>query len=363
MPNDLPMLEWAGHSAAMGNAHQSVLAAVHEVALSDEGVAVVVERLLAGYAGARENSIRRWHWNHQPRVRGARDRPRHGGDILNRGGRAVVAFIVFKPDEIAQRRALFEGRADQYVLISSASVYQKPGSHYLITESTPLVNPFWEYARDKIACEEALLSVHRESGFPITIVRPSYTYDRTLVPLAVNAWGKTFTVVDRMRRGVPVIVPGDGLTLWTMTHSADFARGLVGLLGHRAAIGHAFHITSDEVLTWNQIYQAVADAAGVAAPKLVHLACDFIAAGVPESAGSLLGDKANCAVFDNSKIKRFVPEYVASTRFHDGIRESIAWFDQDPTRKIIDEQANARWDALIAANELGLQAARKIRSL
>jgi len=275
---------------------------------------------------------------------------------------AVVDFIVFKPDEIAQRRALFEGRADQYVLISSASVYQKPGSHYLITESTPLVNPFWEYARDKIACEEALLSVHRESGFPITIVRPSYTYDRTLVPLAVNAWGKTFTVVDRMRRGVPVIVPGDGLTLWTMTHSADFARGLVGLLGHRAAIGHAFHITSDEVMTWNQIYRSVADAAGVEAPKLVHLACDFIAAGVPESAGSLLGDKANCAVFDNSKIKRFVPDYSASKRFHDGIRESVAWFDQDPSRKLIDDQANARWDALLAANELGLQAARKMRT-
>jgi len=276
---------------------------------------------------------------------------------------SVVDFILFKPEELVRRRALFDGRTDQYVFISSASVYQKPSSHYLITESTPLVNPFWEYSRDKIACEESLLSVHRETGFPITIVRPSYTYDRTLIPLAVNAWGKTFTVVDRMRRGVPVIVPGDGLTLWTMTHSTDFARGLVGLLGHRAAIGHAFHITSDEVLSWNQIYQSVAKAAGVDAPKLVHIACDFIAAGVPESAGSLLGDKANCAVFDNGKIKRFVPDYSATTRFHDGIRDSVAWFDQDPSRKLIDEQANARWDALLAANELGLEAARKIRSV
>jgi nucleoside-diphosphate-sugar epimerase len=275
---------------------------------------------------------------------------------------SVVDFIAFKADDIAQRRRLFEGRTDQYVFISSASVYQKPATDYLITESTPLVNPFWEYARDKIACEEALLRVHRESAFPITIVRPSYTYDRTLVPLAVNAWGKTFTVIDRMRRGVPVIVPGDGLTLWTMTHSTDFARGLVGLLGHRAALGHAFHITSDEVLSWNQIYQAAAEAAGVAAPKLVHLASEFIAAGVPEAAGSLLGDKANCAVFDNSKIKRFVPEYTANTRFYDGIRESIAWFDADRTRQIIDQQANARWDALLAANELGLEAARRIRS-
>lgn len=273
---------------------------------------------------------------------------------------AVVDFIAFKPDEIAQRQALFGERTDQYIFISSASIYQKPASHYLITESTPLVNPYWDYARDKIACEEALLRAHRESAFPITIVRPSYTYDRTLVPLAVNAWGKTFTAVDRMRRGVPVIVPGDGLTLWTMTHSTDFARGLVGLLGHRAALGHAFHITSDEVLSWNQIYQAVADAAGVAAPKLVHLASEFIATGVPEAAGSLLGDKANCAVFDNTKIKRFVPDFLASKRFSDGIRESIAWFDEDPTRRIIDERANARWDALLAANELGLEAARRM---
>jgi nucleoside-diphosphate-sugar epimerase len=274
---------------------------------------------------------------------------------------AVVDFIAFKAEEIAQRHALFQDRTEQYVFISSASTYQKPASHYLITESTPLVNPYWEYARDKIACEDALLRAYRESAFPITIVRPSYTYDRTLVPLAVNAWGKTFTAVDRMRRGLPVIVPGDGLTLWTMTHSTDFARGLLGLLGQRAALGHAFHITSDEVLTWNQIYQAVADAAGVAEPKLVHLATDFIAAGVPEAAGSLLGDKANCAVFDNSKIKRFVPEYLASTRFLDGMRESIAWFDEDPARRIIDVAANARWDALLAANELGLEAARRMR--
>ena len=275
---------------------------------------------------------------------------------------AVVDFIAFKAEDIAQRRTLFEGRTDQYLFISSASVYQKPPGDYLITESTPLVNPFWQYSRDKIACEEALLAVHRESAFPITIVRPSYTYDKTLVPLAVNAWGKTFTAVDRMRRGLPVIVPGDGLTLWTMTHSTDFARGLVGLLGHRAALGHAFHITSDEVLSWDQIYRATAAAAGVSEPQLVHLASEFIAAGVPEAAGSLLGDKANCAVFDNSKIKRFVPEYTAHTRFQDGIRQSIAWFDEDRSRQIIDHEANARWDALLAANELGLAAARRMRS-
>jgi nucleoside-diphosphate-sugar epimerase len=275
---------------------------------------------------------------------------------------AVADFIAFEPEQIAQRQALFGERTEQYIFISSASAYQKPPSQYLVTDSTPLVNPYWEYSRAKIACEEALLRAHRESAFPITIVRPSYTYDRTVLPLAVNASGKPFTVVDRMRRGLPVIVPGDGLTLWTMTHSRDFARGLVGLLGHRAALGHAFHITSDEVLSWNQIYQAVAEAAGVTAPKLVHLASEFIAAGMPETTGSLLGDKANCAVFDNSKIKRFVPEFLASTRFSDGMRESIAWFDEDPARRIIDERANARWDALLAANELGLEAARRTRS-
>ena len=294
-------------------------------------------------------------------IRGDIHEPALASQLTGQRWDAVVDFIVFKPDQIAQRRALFAERTAQYVFISSASAYQKPAGDYVITESTPLVNPYWEYSRDKIACEDALLAAHRESAFPITIVRPSYTYDRTLVPLAVNAWGKTFTVVDRMRRGLPVIVPGDGLTLWTMTHSRDFARGLVGLLGLGAALGHAFHITSDEVLTWNQIYRAVADAAGVDAPHLLHLASEFIAAGVPEASGSLLGDKANCAVFDNSKIKRFVPDYRASTRFSDGIRESIAWFDEDPARQLIDEQANARWDALIAANELGLEAARRMR--
>ena len=271
---------------------------------------------------------------------------------------AVVDFIAFKAEDIAHRLALFGGHTDQYIFISSASAYQKPASHYLITESTPLKNPYWDYARDKIACEDALLHAHREAGFPVTIVRPSYTYDRTLVPLALNSWGKTFTVVDRMRRGQPVIVPGDGLTLWTMTHSADFARGLVGLLGHRGALGHAFHITSDEVLSWNQIYEAVALAAGVERPKLVHLASELIALALPEAAGSLLGDKANCSIFDNTKIKRFVPEYCPTTRFSDGIRQSIAWFDEEPARRIIDERANARWDALIAADQLGREAAR-----
>lgn len=272
---------------------------------------------------------------------------------------AVVDFIAFTPADVEARIALLRGRVGQYVLISSASAYQKPLSHYLVTESTPLANPFWDYSRNKIACEEVLMRAYREEGFPGVVVRPSHTYGNTVVPLAVNSWQKSFTAIDRLRRGVPVIVPGDGLTLWTVTHNSDFAKALVGLLGHQGSIGHAFHITSDEALTWNQIYQAAAEAAGVAAPKLVHIASDFINACLPGEVGGLLGDKSNCALFDNSKIKRFVPDFVATTRFRDGIARTIAWFDADPARRQIDAEANATWDRLIAAYERGLEAARR----
>ncbi len=274
----------------------------------------------------------------------------------------VADFLAFTPVEIEQRLALFRGRTSQYIFISSASVYQKPMAHYLITESTPLANPFWEYSRNKIACEERLMRALREEAFPATIVRPSYTYDERKVPLAFNSQRGNFTVVDRMRHGKPVIVPGDGLTLWTMTHNTDFAKAFVGLLGHQGAIGHAFHITSDEVLTWNQIYQAVAEAAGVKAPQLVHIASDYIAACLPDTIGNLFGDKSHCAVFDNSKIKRFVPEFVATTRFRDGIARTMAWLDADPTRQAVDHEASATWDRLIAAYEHGLKAARSDRA-
>jgi nucleoside-diphosphate-sugar epimerase len=272
---------------------------------------------------------------------------------------AVVDFIAFTPGELAERVALFRAHTSQYVFISSASAYQKPATHYLTTESTPLCNPHWQYSRDKIACETLLLEEYRNSGFPSTIVRPSLTYGDSVVPLALNVWTKSFTVVDRMRRGEPVIVPGDGLTPWTITHNSDFAKGLLGLLGQRAAIGHAFHITSDEVLTWNQIYQAVAEAAGVSAPKFVHIASDFIAQALPEHHGGLLGDKAHSSIFDNSKIKRFVPEYLATTRFDEGIRRTIAWFDADAARRDTDARANARWDRLIRAYESAREAARQ----
>lgn len=271
---------------------------------------------------------------------------------------AVVDFISFTPAEIEQRIALFTGRVGQFIYISSASAYQKPAAHWLITESTPLVNPFWDYSRDKIACEERLTRALREEAFPAVIVRPSFTYGNTVVPLMLNSWPKTFTAVARMRQGKKIIIPGDGLTLWTMTHNSDFAKALVGLLGHEGSIGHAFHITSDEVLTWNQIYQDVAEAAGVPL-NAVHISSDFITACVPEAVGSLIGDKGNCAIFDNTKIKRFVPDYAATTRFRDGIKRTIAWFDADPRRQEIDDESSAKWDKLIAAYERGLEAARR----
>ena len=269
---------------------------------------------------------------------------------------AVVDWIAYTPDEIERAIALFRGRTRQYIFISSASAYQRPVGHYLITEDTPLANPFWDYSRNKIACEERLLRAYRDEGFPITIVRPSLTYGDSQVPLVINSWQLPYTAVARMRQGKPLIVPGDGTSLWPITHNSDFAKGFVGLLGHQQAIGHAFHITSDEVLTWDQLYAATAAAAGVEA-KLVHIASDFIAACLPDMAGSLLGDKVVSVVFDNSKIKRFVPSYCATTPFARGIERTIAWFDADPRRQQIDAQVDQQWDRLIAAYEQGLQQA------
>jgi nucleoside-diphosphate-sugar epimerase len=268
----------------------------------------------------------------------------------------VVDWIAFTPEQIERDLNLFRGRVRQYVFISSASAYQKPPTHYLITESTPLANPFWDYSRNKMACEERLLRAYREEGFPITIVRPSLTYGETQVALAVNSWAKSYTVVDRMRRGRKVIVPGDGSSLWTITHNTDFAKGLVGLLGLEPAIGHAFHITSDEVMSWDQYYRITAEAAGVE-PKLIHIPSDFIAACLPSTLGGLLGDKAVSAVFDNTKIKRFVPGYCATTPFGQGIRKTLAWFDADPARRQVDAEANATWDKLIEAYEKGMSEA------
>jgi len=262
----------------------------------------------------------------------------------------VVNWVAYIPQHVEADIEFFRGKVGQYIFISSASAYQKPPTHWLITESTPLANPYWQYSRDKIACEERLMTEYRDNGFPVTIVRPSLTYGVTMIPAAINSWQKPWTIVDRMRKGKKVVIHGDGLTLWTMTHNTDFAKGFLGLLGNIQAIGHAFHITSDEALTWNQIYQAIADAAG-AKLKPVYIPSDFIAKIDPEQTGTLLGDKSCCAVFDNSKIKRFVPDFVATVPFAQGVKRSIEWFEQNPEHCAIDDDYNKFMDRLIAVFE------------
>jgi nucleoside-diphosphate-sugar epimerase len=269
---------------------------------------------------------------------------------------AVVDWTAFTPADIERDLQLFRGRTEQFIFISSASAYQKPAADYLITESTPLANPFWDYSRNKIACEERLLQAYREEGFPITIVRPSLTYGDTQLPLIGNSWEKPYTIVDRMLRKRKVVVPGDGTSLWVITHNSDFAKGFVGLLGHAQAIGHAFHITSEEALTWDQYYEIVAQALDVDL-NIVHIPSDFIVACLPEKKGTLLGDKVRSTVFDNSKIKRFVPDYCATTSFAKGSRRTLAWLQADPARQQIDGAVNTAWDKVIDAYESGLAAA------
>lgn len=258
----------------------------------------------------------------------------------------VVQWVGFSPEHVVNDVETFRG-AGQYVFISSASVYEKPPSNWLITERTPKLNPFWDYAQKKIACEQALIRARDESGFPMTIVRPSLTYGPSQIPVLVGSWEKPFTIVDRIRRGAAIIVPGDGTAIWTLTHNSDFARGLIGLFGKSEAIGEDFHITSDEALTWNQIYDLLGEAVG-AEPQIVHVPTDAIIAADPSQLGTLWGDKAHSAVFDNSKLRAVVPDFAPSTKFADGIRDTIAWFDADPSRQAIDHEANARWDRLAA---------------
>jgi nucleoside-diphosphate-sugar epimerase len=260
---------------------------------------------------------------------------------------AVVDWIAYDVPDVERDIAWFAGRTDQYVFISSASAYQKPPTQYVITESTPLANPFWEYSRRKIACEERLLREYREHGFPCTIVRPSHTYGPNMLPTAV---GGGPTVLARLRQGRPVIVHGDGESLWVLTHNTDFARGFVGLLGRPQAVGHAFHITSDEVMTWNQIYRQIGRAAGVE-PRLVHIPSATIAEWDPAIGAGLLGDKAISVVFDNSKIRRLVPDFVCTTPFARGVKESVAWIDADPERGRADPECDALMDRMIAAHE------------
>jgi nucleoside-diphosphate-sugar epimerase len=255
---------------------------------------------------------------------------------------AVVEFVAFLPEHVRADIDLFSGRTDQYVFISSASAYQTPPTHLPVTESTPLANPYWQYSRDKIACEDALMEAYRSRRFPVTIVRPSHTYDPTMVPFD-GGW----TVIDRMRRGKEVVVPGDGTSLWTITHHTDFARGFVPLLGRHDAIGEAFHITSDEALTWNDIYETMGRAAGVE-PRLVHVPSDAVAALDAEWGAALLGDKANSMIFDNSKIRRIAPGFSAAVPFWRGAEEIIAWHDAHPEARVVESELDALMDVLVA---------------
>lgn len=271
------------------------------------------------------------------------------------GGRkfdAVVDWVCFTPEQAEADIRLFEGRTGQFVFIGTASSYQTPPASLPVTEATPLSNPFWEYSRLKIACEDAFIRAHGERRFPATIVRPSHTYDRTLIPVHGR-----YTVIDRMRRGLKVVIHGDGTSLWPLTHHDDFAAGFTGLLGNPAAIGEAFHITTDETLTWNQIYGSLARAAGVSEPpKAVHVPSELIAAYFKDWGDSLLGDKSHSMIFDNSKIKRLVPGFRASIPFRKGAEEILAWHDADAGRRIVDGEFNRRLDRMIAAYEAAFPA-------
>jgi nucleoside-diphosphate-sugar epimerase len=264
----------------------------------------------------------------------------------------VADFLSFTPDHVQAQIDRWTDTVGQYIFISSASAYQTPPARLPVVESTPLRNPFWQYSRNKIACEDLLVGAYRHTAFPMTIVRPSHTYDRTSLPFH-GGW----TYIERMRRGKPVIVHGDGTSLWTLTHHRDFATAFVGLFGEARNHGEAFHITSDEVLTWDQIARALGTAAGVD-PHIVHIASDAIAgAGVDADWGdSLVGDKAHSLFFDNSKIKAAVPGWRAEIPYWQGAREIIEWHDADAARRIFDDDLDAAMDRLIGRFSTGGQA-------
>jgi nucleoside-diphosphate-sugar epimerase len=263
----------------------------------------------------------------------------------------VADFIAFQPGQVERDYRLFKGKTGQYIFISTASAYQKPPGDYRVSEGTPLANPYWEYSRNKIACEEFLVRQYREEGFPITIVRPSHTYDERNVPLGVHGAGGSWQVIDRIMREKPVIIHGDGTSLWTMTHNSDFARGFIGLMGNIHALGEAVQITSDETLTWNQVYRTIADV--LEKPlRAVYFSSDFLAqCGPYDFLGGLIGDKANSLVFDNTKLKRLVPGFSAQVRFDQGIRKTLEYVLSHRECQREDEPFDRWCDALIALRE------------
>ena len=271
----------------------------------------------------------------------------------------VADFIAFVPGQLERDYRLFGGKTRQFIYISSASAYQKPLSDYRVSEGTPLANPYWEYSRNKIAGEEYLMRLYREEGFPVTIIRPSHTYDERSVPLGVHGKNGSYSVIQRMREGRPVIIHGDGTSLWTLTHNSDFARAFVGLMGNVHAIGEAVQITSDESLTWNQIYGIIADSLGVKL-NAVHVSSEFLdACGDYDFAGSLLGDKANTVVFDNNKLKRLVPGFTATVRADQGIRDTIAYVLSHPECQRQDPEFDSWCDRVINALGAAKRAVRQ----
>ena len=263
----------------------------------------------------------------------------------------VCDFIGFVPAHVERDWRLFRGRTKQYIYISSASAYQKPLASPFITEGTPLVNPYWQYSREKIACEDFLMEKHRTEGFPVTIVRPSHTYGDRSVPVGVHGDEGSWQVLKRMLEGKPVIIQGDGTSLWTLTYNTDFAKGFIGLMGNPHVLGNAFHITSDETLTWNQIYQTIADALGVEL-KAYHVSSEFLdAAGPYDFQGGLIGDKANTVLFDNEKLKRAVPGFRATVRFEEGVRRALANILSHPELQRPDPAFDAWCDRVIDALE------------
>lgn len=263
----------------------------------------------------------------------------------------VCDFIGFVPEQLQRDYRLFRGKTKQFMYISSASAYQKPLANHIITESTPLVNKYWEYSRNKIACEEYLTKLYREEGFPITIIRPSHTYCERSIPLGVHGKNGSYQVLKRMIEGKPVIIHGDGTSLWTVTHNSDFAKAFVGLMGNAHAIGETFHITSDESLTWNQIYQTLAQILNVEF-KPYYVSSQFLADTSDfDLLGSLIGDKANTVIFDNSKVKRAVPDFVCTTRFDQGARECIEYILSHKECQTEDPEFDAWCDNVISALE------------
>ena len=270
---------------------------------------------------------------------------------------AVCEFIGFVPEQVQRDIRLFSGRTRQYVYISSASAYNKPAANHVITEGTTLANPHWEYSRNKIACEELLMKAYRDDAFPVTIVRPSHTYCERSVPVSVHGPKGSWQVLKRMLDGKPVIIQGDGSSLWTLTWNEDFARGFIGLLGNPKTIGEAFQIMSDEQLSWTQVYQCVANALGVEL-KPYYVSSAFLAKAAPSEydfEGNLLGDKSVTVVFDCTKLKRAVPGFKAVVRFDEGVRRCVAYLKAHPELQVEDPEFDAWCDRVIAAQEQALR--------